>query len=383
MSVLKDLLESDSDRLKRSLQEVNWQVDLLEQPSNSQLDLTPIGRLSNCTPPPRHPLLMPYVSYNSRHVSTKESMQPQLLACPHCGGELMSEEELHEKKDACYYKVKSRYKVWPSAHAGGALVQCRKKGAKNWGKAEEAVGMPLQETVDEQQQIHLVAAACAKWAQKTRWGADSYYNRGRMKDIAQSAGIWPKLSGLLQAVLDPQDLPALVLEVDYESDGHNVSYYPLRHVIHIDYKAARKYGLAKAIAHELQHAVDEIKSKGMVFVTHPGAAQTPEDKARYWRHHSEVNARLTEALLDLSKLKISRERFPKVLAGLLHEYALAPHGKYALDPSVYRRLLSRGYVFYTQSQQQQQKPTPNLWQRMKQLASAAANAILGPRLQAE
>ena len=40
---------------------------------------------------------------------------------------------LAEKKDACYHKVKARYKVWPSAYASGALVQCRKKGAKNWG----------------------------------------------------------------------------------------------------------------------------------------------------------------------------------------------------------------------------------------------------------
>jgi len=37
------------------------------------------------------------------------------------------------KKDACYYKVKSRYSVWPSAYASGALVKCRKVGAKNWG----------------------------------------------------------------------------------------------------------------------------------------------------------------------------------------------------------------------------------------------------------
>ena len=42
-------------------------------------------------------------------------------------------EALAEKKDACYHKVKSRYKVWPSAYASGALVQCRKKGAANWG----------------------------------------------------------------------------------------------------------------------------------------------------------------------------------------------------------------------------------------------------------
>ena len=43
------------------------------------------------------------------------------------------EKNLAEKKDACYNKVRSRYKVWPSAYASGALVQCRKKGAKNWG----------------------------------------------------------------------------------------------------------------------------------------------------------------------------------------------------------------------------------------------------------
>jgi len=42
-------------------------------------------------------------------------------------------EKLAEKQDACYHKVKARYKVWPSAYASGALVQCRKKGAKNWG----------------------------------------------------------------------------------------------------------------------------------------------------------------------------------------------------------------------------------------------------------
>ena len=36
-------------------------------------------------------------------------------------------------KDACYSKVKSRYRVWPSAYASGALAKCRKVGAKNWG----------------------------------------------------------------------------------------------------------------------------------------------------------------------------------------------------------------------------------------------------------
>ena len=48
-------------------------------------------------------------------------------------------------KDACYHKVKSRYSVWPSAYASGALVKCRKVGAANWGnstKKEEYMALP-------------------------------------------------------------------------------------------------------------------------------------------------------------------------------------------------------------------------------------------------
>ena len=47
---------------------------------------------------------------------------------------MTNEENIQEgEKDACYHKVKSRYSVWPSAYASGALVKCRKVGAKNWG----------------------------------------------------------------------------------------------------------------------------------------------------------------------------------------------------------------------------------------------------------
>ena len=52
--------------------------------------------------------------------------------CPHCSGPMFEETMMNEKKDACYYKVKSRYKVWPSAYASGALVKCRKSHG-NWG----------------------------------------------------------------------------------------------------------------------------------------------------------------------------------------------------------------------------------------------------------
>jgi hypothetical protein len=50
-------------------------------------------------------------------------------------------------KDACYSKVKSRYSVWPSAYASGALVKCRKVGAANWGNKSE--GYELSNWRDE------------------------------------------------------------------------------------------------------------------------------------------------------------------------------------------------------------------------------------------
>lgn len=54
--------------------------------------------------------------------------------------EALTEAEFDEaagEKDACYRKVKSRYKVWPSAYASGALVKCRKVGAANWGNSKK------------------------------------------------------------------------------------------------------------------------------------------------------------------------------------------------------------------------------------------------------
>ena len=81
-------------------------------------------------------------------------------SCPHCGGEMVSEELVNEKKDACYYKVKSRYKVWPSAYASGALVKCRKKGSANWGnggqKSESMTVEQLEESLHD-------------WFNKEKW----------------------------------------------------------------------------------------------------------------------------------------------------------------------------------------------------------------------
>ena len=65
-------------------------------------------------------------------IAVKDFVQGQ-QAAKDAVARAQGKKELDEKQDACYRKVKSRYKVWPSAYASGALVQCRKKGAANWG----------------------------------------------------------------------------------------------------------------------------------------------------------------------------------------------------------------------------------------------------------
>lgn len=72
-----------------------------------------------------------YVSTDSTKKKMKEEMEVQEAKDKPGKGS--------GKKDACYHKVKSRYDVWPSAYASGALVKCRKVGADNWGTKSEEV----------------------------------------------------------------------------------------------------------------------------------------------------------------------------------------------------------------------------------------------------
>jgi len=75
------------------------------------------------------------------HCAGRKKKESVMKLCQHdeCAQQT---EHIYEKKDACYTKVKSRYDVWPSAYASGALVKCRKVGAKNWGNSKK-------ESVDE------------------------------------------------------------------------------------------------------------------------------------------------------------------------------------------------------------------------------------------
>ena len=103
------------------------------------------------------------------------------------------EVQMEGKKDACYHKVKSRYSVWPSAYASGALVKCRKAGAKNWGnksKKEEFEGLKTyQQFVDECWKTH------KKVGMKMKGGKLVPDCRPKNEEVTNEAAAWTRKAG--------------------------------------------------------------------------------------------------------------------------------------------------------------------------------------------
>lgn len=103
--------------------------------------------------------------------------------------ENLDEEILDEKegkKDACYHKVKSRYKVWPSAYASGALVKCRKVGAKNWGNSKKEqlrimVEDELFQVLDEKKKKPCKPSKGKRFAKRVNGKCRSYGQSGQAK----------------------------------------------------------------------------------------------------------------------------------------------------------------------------------------------------------
>ena len=97
-------------------------------------------------------------------------------------------------KDACYHKVKSRYSVWPSAYASGALVKCRKVGAANWGNSTKEE-VELQGTEELQQFMEKCWKGYEKKGMKTMFGK-RYPNCVKKEEVEQVG------EGVLDAALE-------------------------------------------------------------------------------------------------------------------------------------------------------------------------------------
>jgi len=100
-------------------------------------------------------------------------------------------------KDACYHKVKSRYSVWPSAYASGALVKCRKVGAANWGNSTKKESFEVQDGVVEGAMPEPIDPKKHKDAQKKQKMRNLAINNENPneKKVAEKKAGGPKLMG--------------------------------------------------------------------------------------------------------------------------------------------------------------------------------------------
>ena len=106
------------------------------------------------------------------------------------------EEMMLEKKDACYHKVKARYDVWPSAYASGALVKCRKKGAKNWGNKSKKEGFDGNVSFSQfNEKAQRCWATHKKVGMKMKGGKLVNDCRPKNEEVTNEAAAWTRKSG--------------------------------------------------------------------------------------------------------------------------------------------------------------------------------------------
>ena len=122
-------------KIDKKIKKLNMGDDLQEKDTRTQITSADVRLNSGA--------YKAYIRDKNAQFGTSKRFNPIIKTVDHYEPEadMVSESDKKGKgsgtKDACYHKVKSRYSVWPSAYASGALVKCRKVGAKNWGNSSK------------------------------------------------------------------------------------------------------------------------------------------------------------------------------------------------------------------------------------------------------
>jgi hypothetical protein len=118
-----------------------------------------------------------------------------------------------------------------------------------------------------------------------------------------------------------------------------------RILINADMLLAHKKSMSSTVAHEIQHALDLYKSKGLALSkTNPKTADNQIDYDAYLKQPDEINARFAQALMDIAQKNatVGKSQATTVIAQSLNAYQLT---KAIVGEQGYKRLLSRAYKF--------------------------------------
>jgi hypothetical protein len=151
-------------------------------------------------------------------------------------------------------------------------------------------------------------------------------------------------------------------------DGERGSYFPPPYHsinINLDYILKKKGNPASTILHELQHALDDLKSGGMTLNQY---TRPTDDYKSYLKHPAEINARFSQALWDLATNyeTVARSDVYNAIKNNLSQNRIASQD--FENQKEYKRLITRAYKFLSDvSQIIDKKEKPGFIQTVKNL----------------
>ena len=236
----------------------------------------------------------------------------------------------------------------------------------------------LDEDVAETKDLMAIALYVSRWMKSEQHKKAFDKVDTTLKEIEQISGnpIPPINSYLVKWLLfkpipEHTNDPLRFIANHPSASGRELGYYmPVpTHIININLNLIEKNkrNLASTLLHEMQHALDDLKSGGRAVLSTP--YKLPKDDYQaYLKHPIEVNARFSQALWDLAANyeTVARSDVYSAIAKNLEKYKISSTD--FENPKEYRRLISRAYKFLSDvSQIINNKEKPGFVQKIKTL----------------
>ena len=220
----------------------------------------------------------------------------------------------------------------------------------------------LDETTEENQIINLVAdrlvdRIVAMLATKPKWH-DFLTNPSLFSNFSKITWFGVKLKDLRLPKIDSKILNAVIndlsirVNINPEKTDTVASYGTGSKNITVNLLNVERFAkhentpilkyLQSILIHEIQHAIDDFKSNGKAFDSQPGSIdKIAVSRDDYLKYPHEVNARFTQALLDIQDMLDEGKTVKDAINISFRVNEL--NGKYVKDIN---RLMSRAYKFF-------------------------------------
>ncbi len=164
----------------------------------------------------------------------------------------------------------------------------------------------------------------------------------------------------------------------YEGDNSILLYFPAHELAAKIRGTTIQSEVASTLSHEIQHALDDLKSQGKALADPILYKGMSNDYQSYLKRPYEVNARFQQATMDIAEYvampkkdgsKATQKDLPELIRYAFEKNQLDKI--YEKNQKEYKRLLSRAYKFFQAEMNAPKKATP------QNIVSRAVNWIMG------